>query len=91
MLDMYESRCTELMLADAVRDLAERLAPGDGRIAQSGVELALYLLSNGASVPEAYAQTRRHMFSRLRHPSYVPCSGLHVHDGRPVDPVSSQV
>lgn len=88
---MNESRCAESMLADEVRDLVEAVAPEDELTARSAVETALYLLASGASVPEAYEETRRRVLSRLRHPSHVPWSVVDMDDGRPVDPVGGQV
>lgn len=88
---MYESRCPELVLADAVRDLVERVAPADERTARAAVETAMCLLASGASVAEAYEVASRRVLSRLRHPSYARCSVLYVHDGGAIDPVGGQV
>lgn len=87
----YETRCAELMLADAVRDLVDRLAPGDGSTIRAGLETAMYLYASGASVAEALEETRQRILSRLRHPSYTPLSLAYAHDGGPVDPVAGQV
>lgn len=88
---MYESRCAELMLADAVRDLVDRVAPTDAATMRAGLLMAMSLLASGASVPEAYEETRQRILSRLRHPSYTPPSLAYVHDGGPVDAVGGQI
>lgn len=66
----YEDDDVEILLANAVREWAERVAPGDEATAQVGVETALYLFASGASVIEACEQTRRRLLSRFRHPSH---------------------
>lgn len=88
---MYKRRCAELLLADAVRELADQIAPGDERTLRLGLETAMYLFASGASVTEAYEETRQRLFSRLRHPSYLPPSPTHTHDGGTVDAVGGQV
>lgn len=66
----YEDQAGEVVLANTVRDWAERVAPGDERTVRAGVELALYLFASGASVSEACEEARSLVFSRLRHPSH---------------------
>ncbi len=66
----YDEQCVEVILANAVRDWAERVAPGDERTARAAVETALYLFASGASVSEACEQARVLVQSRLRHPSH---------------------
>ncbi len=65
----YDDQCAEVVLANAVRDWVERIAPGDERTAQAGVETALYLFASGASVSEACEAARSAVLCRLRHPS----------------------
>lgn len=65
----YDDDCVELVLANAVRDWAQRVAPGDDATVRSAVETALYLFASGASVSEACEEARKRVLSRLRHPS----------------------
>ncbi len=65
----YDDECVELILANAVRDWAERVAPGDEATIRAAVETALYLFASGASVSEACEEARKRTLSRLRHPS----------------------
>ncbi len=74
----YDDECVELMLANAVRDWAERMAPGDRATIESGVESALYLYASGASVSEACEEARKRVLSRLRHPSRGSSSRLYA-------------
>ncbi len=65
-----DEQCAEVILANAVRDWAEKAAPGDERTVQAAVETALYLFASGASVSEACEEARVMVESRLRHPSH---------------------
>ncbi|HET6964832.1 MAG TPA: hypothetical protein VFH58_08665 [Acidimicrobiales bacterium] len=66
-----DDQCVEVILANAVRDWAERVAPGDERTVRAAVETAMYLFASGASVSEACEEARVMVQSRLRHPSHV--------------------
>ncbi len=65
-----DEQCAEVILANAVREWAEKAAPGDERTVRAAVETALYLFANGASVSEACEESRSMVESRLRHPSH---------------------
>ncbi|HET6873314.1 MAG TPA: hypothetical protein VFH70_00950 [Acidimicrobiales bacterium] len=66
----YDDQPVEVVLANAVRDWVERIAPGDEPTIRAGVETALYVFASGASVSEACEEARSTVLCRLRHPSH---------------------
>lgn len=61
----------ELALAGSVWDWTRQQCPGDRRVADRAVTLALHSYAGGASVAEACEQVRAFVSSWVHHPSHL--------------------
>lgn len=60
----------ELLVADLVREWADRVVPGDRAAADGGAAVAVRSYAGGASVSEATSEGQRFVESWARHPSH---------------------